>query len=67
MIGVDGNKKKALRYEEDLVAGEYFGEAVLSGVRTRMITALAITPCDLISFEDDDFLAAQVKIIICFD
>ena len=54
------NSPKALQYEEDLVAGEYFGEAVLSGVHTRTITALAITPCDLISFEDDDFLASQV-------
>ena len=51
---------KVLQYEEDLTSGEYFGEAVLSGVHTRTITALAITPCDLVSFEDDDFLAAQV-------
>ena len=56
---------KTLQYEEDLIAGEYFGEAVLSGVRTRMITALAMTPCDLISFEDDDFLSAQVRYWEC--
>ena len=60
---MDG-KKKNYQFEEDLVAGEYFGEAVLSGVRTRLITALATTQCDLITFEDDNFLAAQV-IIVC--
>ena len=59
---MDG-KKKNYQFEEDLVAGEYFGEAVLSGVRTRLITALATTQCDLITFEDDNFLAAQVIIV----
>lgn len=53
--------KATLQYERDLGPGEYFGEAVLSGVRTRSITAIAITACDLVSFEDDDFLEAQVR------
>eukprot|EP00596_Hydrurales_sp_CCMP1899_P009951 CAMPEP_0119053512 /NCGR_PEP_ID=MMETSP1177-20130426/74473_1 /TAXON_ID=2985 /ORGANISM="Ochromonas sp, Strain CCMP1899" /LENGTH=600 /DNA_ID=CAMNT_0007033483 /DNA_START=112 /DNA_END=1911 /DNA_ORIENTATION=+ len=62
-VKINGSKSKsnlqALQYEEDLLPGEYFGEAVLSGMRTRMITALSITTCDLVCFEDDDFLAAQ--------
>jgi CRP-like cAMP-binding protein len=58
--GSDG-PKATLQYERDLGPGEYFGEAVLSGVRTRSITAIAMTSCDLVSFEDDDFLAAQVR------
>jgi hypothetical protein len=58
--GSDG-PKATLQYERDLGPGEYFGEAVLSGVRTRSITVIAMTACDLVSFEDDDFLAAQVR------
>ena len=43
------------------MAGAYFGEVVSSGVRTHLFTATAMTHCDLVYFEDEDYLAAQVR------
>ena len=46
-------------YEEDLFPGEIFGEAVLSGMHTRLLTALSITAVDLAVIDDQDYMTAQ--------
>eukprot|EP01040_Poterioochromonas_malhamensis_P002218 gene2218-2360_t len=46
-------------YEEDLFPGEIFGEAVLSGMHTRLLTALSITCVDLAVIDDQDYMTAQ--------
>lgn len=50
-----------MKYEEDLVPGELFGETVLDNVKTRFITAQSITPCDVAIFEVTDFTQARDK------
>ena len=50
-----------LQQKENLMAGAYFGEVVSSGVRMHLFTATAMTHCDLVYFEDEDYLAAQVR------
>lgn len=50
-----------LQHKEDLMAGAYFGEVMSSGLRTHLITATAMTHCDIAYFEDEDYLAAQVR------
>jgi hypothetical protein len=50
-----------LQHKEDLMPGAYFGEVMSSGVRTHLITATAMTHCDIAYFEDEDYLAAQVR------
>jgi CRP-like cAMP-binding protein len=46
-------------YEEDLFPGEIFGEAVLSGMHTRLLTALSITNVELAVIDDQDYMTAQ--------
>jgi CRP-like cAMP-binding protein len=46
-------------FEEDLFPGEIFGETALAGNHTRNITALAVTACDLLIIDDQDFVMAQ--------
>ncbi len=58
VVGLD---KKRMLYVEDLTAGECFGEDVLSGLRTRMITAQAITSVDLAVIDESDFTMVQEK------
>ena len=43
------------------MAGSYFGEVMSSGTRTNLITATAMTHCDIVYFVDEDYLAAQVR------
>lgn len=65
MTGVEGHDlemdESLLQHTEDLMAGAYFGEVMSSGVRTHLITATAMTHCDIAYFEDEDYLAAQVR------
>lgn len=53
--------KTVLKYEEDLVPGDVFGETVLEGIYTRFATVQAITVCDIAVFELSDYSAAQDK------
>jgi CRP-like cAMP-binding protein len=53
-----GTNSKVI-YEEDLCPGEIFGEAVLSGMHTRLLTALSMTSVDLAVIDDQDFMTAQ--------
>ncbi|RYH30523.1 cyclic nucleotide-binding domain-containing protein [archaeon] len=46
-------------FEEDLGPGEVFGEAALSGMHTRMLTAMSLTPLELIVVDDQDYMTAQ--------
>lgn len=46
-------------FEEDLFPGEIFGEAALSGMHTRLITALSMTNVDLVYIDDQDYMTAQ--------
>ena len=50
---------RGVKYEEDLIAGDVFGEVAFEGVHTRHSTALSITTCDLIVVDADDFIAIQ--------
>eukprot|EP01042_Synura_sphagnicola_P000055 gene55-55_t len=56
--GVSGDIRN-VRYEEDLMSGEVFGEAALEGATNRTCTALAITSCDLCVIDAEDFIAIQ--------
>ncbi len=58
VVGLD---KKRMLYVEDLSAGECFGEDVLSGLRTRMITVQAITAVELAVIDESDFTMVQEK------
>lgn len=51
----------ALHYEEDLMSGEMFLEGALNGQKTILITAQALSDCDLAIIEFDDYAAAQEK------
>eukprot|EP01041_Mallomonas_annulata_P001275 gene1275-2462_t len=42
--------------EEDLVAGDVFGETVFEGLHTRQLSAMALTVCDLAVIEAEDFI-----------
>jgi CRP-like cAMP-binding protein len=53
-----GTNSKVI-YEEDLFPGDIFGEAVLSGMHTRLLTALSMTSVDLAVIDDQDFMTAQ--------
>ncbi len=46
-------------FEEDLFPGDIFGETALAGNHTRNITALAVTACDMLVIDDQDFVMAQ--------
>ena len=50
---------KKLVISEDLFPGEYFGEDVLSGMYTRMVSAQALTVVDLIIIDEADFSIAK--------
>lgn len=55
--------KTVLKYEEDLVPGDVFGETVLDGLYTRFATVQAITTCDVAVFELADYSSAQDRFI----
>lgn len=54
-----GDAQAKAYFEEDLFPGEVFGEAALSGMHTRLMTAISVTAVDLIVIDDQDFMAAQ--------
>ena len=53
--------KNSLHYEEDLMSGEMFLEGALNGQKTILITAQALSDCDLAVIEFEDYAAAQEK------
>lgn len=50
---------KDLRFEEDFMAGDVFGEIVFTGELTRPVTAVATSACDIAVIDADDFCSAQ--------
>lgn len=58
---VEGSHKVSQKYEEDLFSGEIFADAALDGIRTRLVTAQAITACDLLVLEYKDYAGAKVE------
>jgi hypothetical protein len=55
--------KTVLKYEEDLVPGDVFGETVLDGLYTRFATVQAMTVCDVAVFELSDYSSAQDRCV----
>lgn len=55
------NGKSTLKYEEDLFPGDCFAESALDGIRNRLATIQAVTPCDIAVVEYHDFAAATIK------
>ncbi len=53
-----GTSRTDLKHEEDLVPGEYFGEAAMFGNHTSLISARAISNVHVAVFEDRDFTNA---------
>lgn len=53
-----GTSRTDLKHEEDLVPGEYFGEAAMFGNHTSLISARAISSVHVAVFEDRDFTNA---------
>ena len=56
--------KTVLKYEEDLIPGDIFGETVLDGLYTRFATVQAMTTCDVAIFELSDYSAAQDRSVM---
>jgi CRP-like cAMP-binding protein len=55
------NGKNTLKYEEDLFPGDCFAESALDGIRNRLATVQAVTPCDIAVVEYHDFAAATIE------
>mmetsp|Transcript_24296 Transcript_24296/g.24905 ORF Transcript_24296/g.24905 Transcript_24296/m.24905 type:complete len:928 (+) Transcript_24296:232-3015(+) len=55
------NGKNTLKYEEDLYPGDCFAESALDGIRNRLATIQAITPCDIAVVEYHDYAAATIE------
>ena len=58
---LSGNSSKPMQHVEDLFPGELVGETALAGLSTRLLTARAITDCDLAVIECEDFDSAGVS------
>lgn len=56
---VTGASKTSTKYEEDIFAGDVFGDSALDGVRSRLATVLTLTTCDLMVVEYLDYASAK--------
>jgi CRP-like cAMP-binding protein len=55
------NHRRILKYEEDLCSGDLIGETVLGGITIRLQTVQAMTACELLVIEGNDFISVDER------